>query len=113
MASALRRLIRQAELYGTGDVWAVASRVLDAGDQGSLALHLRRIDPGWKLSRIEAMNLAERLAAAGHRDKDIRRMAGVSQPTVRKARDRAAQSESFEGVQPIGPREEAGRENAA
>ena len=100
MPTPLRRLIRQAEHFGTIDVWPAARRTLEPLDRGRLALHLRRIDPEWKLSRVEAMELAVDLAVNGVGDREIRRMAGMSQPTVRKARSRAARSESFGEVLP-------------
>jgi hypothetical protein len=80
---------------------------------GRLALALRAVDSHWRLTRGQAMELAVSLIRCGVRDKDIREMCSISQPTVREAHCRAAQSESFDHVHPIEPRKETARENAA
>jgi hypothetical protein len=109
----LRRFIRAAELYGVSGIFEEAARKLGPHDQGRLALHLRRVDADWKLTRAQAMELAVGLVGQDTPDKKVRELAGISQPTVRKARSRAVESESFGKVRPIGPREESDRENAA
>ena len=52
----LEQLVRRAELYGTECLWQTAERNLDVDieDLGRLAMHLRRIDPSWRLSRRSA-----------------------------------------------------------
>lgn len=101
--SAVQRFRRHAQLYGCDDVYEVAAADgLGPVELGQLALALRSVDPKWRLSRADAMELAAALAAAGCPDKKIRQLAGISQPTVREARSRAAQSESFAHPELVG-----------
>jgi hypothetical protein len=102
--SDVQRYRRHAQLYGADGVYGVAAADgFEPLELGELALALRKVDPKWRLSRNQAMDLAIALVRAGCRDKDIRRMAGISQPTVREARSRAASTESFGPVHPMGP----------
>ena len=101
--SAVQRYRRHAQLYGGEELFETA---LDEGigalELGRLALALRHVDSDWRLTRAQAMDLAVALVSAGCADKDIRSMAGISQPTVREARCRAASGESFGRVHPLG-----------
>ena len=101
--NAVQRYRRHAQLYGCDGLFGVAaSDGLEPLDLGQLAVELRTVDPKWRLSREQAMDLAVALVGAGCNDQDIREMAGVSQPTVREAHSRAAESESFGQTDPVG-----------
>jgi hypothetical protein len=101
--SAVQRYRRHAQLYGCDDVYDVAAADgLEPIELGQLALALRTVDPKWRLSRCQAMDLAVALVRAGCPDKKIRELARISQPTVREAHCRAAESESFGQPDPIG-----------
>ena len=94
--SAVQRYRRHAQLYGCDGLYEVAATDgLEAIELGQLALALRTVDPKWRLSRCQAMDLAVALVRAGCPDKEIRRLAAISQPTVREAHSRAADAESF------------------
>jgi len=100
--SELQRYRRHAQLYGCEDIYEVAaSDGLEPLQLGYLALALRTVDPKWRLTRAEAMDLAVTLVGSGCSDKDIRKMAGISQPTVSKAHSRAAKTESFGQTDPV------------
>lgn len=89
----LQQLVRRAELYGTELLWETVERNLDVDieDRGRLALHLRRIDPAWKLSKrtsprvlvSQRDRLIFGLIDAGWTDKRIRAAAGVGATTFR------------------------------
>lgn len=94
--SALQRYRRHAQLYGCDYLFEAATEDgFEPLELGQLALALRTVDPKWRLSREQAMDLAVSLASDGRSDKDIRKMCGISQPQAREARSRATKSESF------------------
>jgi hypothetical protein len=108
-----RRFVRHAELYGTAEIFEVAERSLSPADLGALALRLSRLDAKWRLGRDQREQLIAALLDSGMPDKDIRRMCCVSQPTVRKARSRAASGERNGQVHPTGPTDDFARQTAA
>jgi hypothetical protein len=63
--SAIRAFAKAAQRSGADEVYRVARRELDARDLGRLLLHLRRIDPDWRLRPKERRRLAGRLLEAG------------------------------------------------
>jgi hypothetical protein len=48
VSATLRKLIRQAELYGVEGVWEAAASDLSIGDLRVLAGTLARVDPKWR-----------------------------------------------------------------
>ena len=92
MSARLADLVRDAERsarFGIEHVEHIYSQgrdVLDAGDLGRLALHLRRIDPKWKLGRVERKRLAVSLIESGESIDQVCAMAQLSRTTCWRLR---------------------------
>ena len=85
-------LIRHAERFGTECVYETAEELgFPALELGYLARHLRRVDRLWRLTPDQRERLIEELLAAGTRRREIADMAGVSEKTVSRARQRGAE----------------------
>jgi Trp operon repressor len=84
--SAIRRFANVAKRSGAPEVYAVACRELDVRDLGRLLLHLRRVDPDWKLDFHERRRLAYALLEADVSDREIRDQLEISQKTLGRRR---------------------------
>ena len=90
----LESLVRHAEkfapqsVYGAECVYETAEQTrLPALELGYLARHLRRIDTHWRLTLGQRDRLILALSDAGVADKEIRDLAKITQPTLRKLRE--------------------------
>jgi hypothetical protein len=84
--SAVLRFANVAKRSGAAEVYAVACRELDAADLGCLLLHLRRVDPDWRLDIHERRRLAHALLEANVPDARIREQLEISQKTLARRR---------------------------
>lgn len=84
--TAVRLFAHAAKRSGADEVYAVARRELDDRDLGRLLLHLRRVDPGWRLDVHERRRLAYALLDAGVSDREIRDQLVISQKTLGRRR---------------------------
>lgn len=84
--SAVLRFANVAKRSGAAEVYAVASRELDAADLGCLLLHLRRVDPDWRPDIHERRRLAYALLEANVPDARIREQLEISQKTLARRR---------------------------
>src|SRR5438477_3912781 len=89
----LADLIRHAERFGIERVYETAEEHLPALELGYLVLRLRRVDKHWRLSADERERLIRGLIEAGVPDREIREMARVTLPTLRKMREGALPAE--------------------
>jgi hypothetical protein len=84
--SAVLRFANVAKRSGAAEVYAVASRELDAPELGCLLLHLRRVDPDWRPDIHERRRLAYALLEANVPDARIRDQLEISQKTLARRR---------------------------
>jgi hypothetical protein len=84
--SAVLRFANVAKRSGAAEVYAVASRELDAAQLGCLLLHLRRVDPAWRPDIHERRRLAYSLLEANVPDARIRDQLEISQKTLARRR---------------------------
>jgi hypothetical protein len=84
--TAVRHFAQVAKRSGAAEVYAVARRELGDRDLGRLLLHLRRVDPDWRLDVHERRRLAYALLGAGVCDREIRDQLGISQKTLGRRR---------------------------
>ena len=89
MTVTLEQYRRHAERFGTECVYETAEGLgLSALELGHLARHLRRIDPRWRLTATQRDQLIADLLAERLRTAEIAHMAGVSEKTVSRTRQR-------------------------
>lgn len=67
-------------------MYAVARTELDARDLGRLLLHLRRVEPDWRLPWQERRRLAVELVEADVSDRDVLDQTGISRTTLWRIR---------------------------
>jgi Trp operon repressor len=84
--STIRHFAQVAKRSGAAEVYAIARRELDVGDLGLLLLHLRRVDPDWRLDVHERRRLAHALLEADVPDREIRDQLDISQKTLTRRR---------------------------
>jgi hypothetical protein len=84
--SAIRHFANVAKRSGAAGVYAVARCELDAAELGRLLLHLRRVDPDWRLDIHERRRLAYVLLEANVPDRHIRDQLQISQKTLTRRR---------------------------
>jgi hypothetical protein len=84
--SAVLAFARQAQRSGAADTHAIARRELDVRDLGCLLLHLRRVEPDWRLDIHERRRLAYALLEANVPDARIRDQLEISQKTLARRR---------------------------
>ena len=84
--SGVLRFAMIAKRSGAAEVYAVARRELGPVELGRLLLHLRRIDPDWRLSLKERRRLAVELIEAGVPDSRIIEQTEVSRTTLWRIR---------------------------
>ncbi len=92
MSAHLADLVRDAErsarfgIEHVEHVYRQGRAALDAGDLGRLALHLRRIEPTWKLGSVESKRLARSLIQSGESIDRVCAMAQISRTTCWRLR---------------------------
>jgi Trp operon repressor len=84
--STVLRFANVAKRSGVAEVYAVASRELDAPELGCLLLHLRRVDEDWRPDIHERRRLAYALLDANVPDREIRDQLEISQKTLARRR---------------------------
>jgi hypothetical protein len=75
-----------AKRSGAAEVYAVASRELEAVALGRLLLHLRRVEPEWHLPLKERRRLAVALLEEGVADRHVIDQTGISRTTLWRIR---------------------------
>jgi hypothetical protein len=78
--------VRHAERAGVELVFESAAEELDARDLGRLAVHLRRIDPSWRLGDRAARELALALLEQRVAPDEVARMVGRDRTTIWRLR---------------------------
>ena len=84
--SAVLRFANAAKRSGAAEVYAVAARELDAEELGHLLLHLRRVEPDWRLPSKERRRLAAELIETGAPDRDVLAQTEISRTTLWRIR---------------------------
>jgi hypothetical protein len=89
----LRQLVEHARLYGAEEVFETADAFLTAREMGYLCRHLRRVDPGWSLTRVQRQSLVRRLLADQMRPREVADITGLTLGRVYQVRAEDASTE--------------------
>jgi hypothetical protein len=86
----LREFVRHAERFGVESVYETAEYWLVSNERASLAKHLRRIDPQWRMKPDARSRLIHSMADHGATDQQIGDALGISRRAAWSARTELA-----------------------